>query len=235
MYRRAAVEPLEKRQVLSAAVGCDAAVGLLDAFDAEQLHVCAMDVRNGALTRACAGLTDATGFTAILDLGWQSAELSLLYQNTVIYVRSLTEAGVSRLRDALAARLKVEPEVADYLLQQFGLTARNLDGNADGDAADLPPDARSLISGHFDSIAQELTASFSYAVHQYRDAAVTRLLVVGGGAAVPGLAEHLAAAVGIEALTVSPAALMPSDPALADVASSPALTAALGLAMYPEL
>jgi Tfp pilus assembly PilM family ATPase len=141
-----------------------------------------------------------------------------------------------QLRDAIASRLKVDRDVAEYLLQNVGLAtdaAAAAADDDDGGLADLPADGRSLIAGHFDAISQELAASFSYAVHQYRDAAVSRLLVVGGGAGVPAVAKHLTNATGIEAAVASPATLAAFDPTLAETCASPTLTAALGLALYP--
>jgi type IV pilus assembly protein PilM len=209
---------------------------VLDAFDLEGLNVCGVDVRSCALARACAGLTDTTGFNALVDLGAASAELILLFRGAVIYTRSLPEAGIHRLRDAVAARLKVEREVAEYLLSHVGLAGDDAAGDGEQDVvpSDLPADGRSLIVGHFDAIAQELAASFSYAVHQYRDAAVSRLLVVGGGGGVPGVAQHLTAATGIEAAVASPATLAALNPTQAETCASPSMTAALGLALYPE-
>ncbi len=223
---------------------------LLDRFDRERLNVCGVDVRSCAIARACAGLAGDAGFNALVDLGARSAELVLLYKGAVIYTRSLAEAGMDPLRDAIAARLKVEREVAEFLLTRVGLAhpeqakcrtggddaeAASADANADAAEADMPSEARAMITGHLDGIAQELAASFSYAVHQYRDAAVCRLLMVGGGAAVPGAASYLTQATGIEAVVASPAALGAFDPSLAELCASPALTAALGLALYPPL
>jgi Tfp pilus assembly PilM family ATPase len=213
---------------------------LIDRFDQERLNVCGVDVRSCAVARACAGLGGDAGFNAVVDIGARSAELVLLFQGAVIYTRSLAEAGMDPLRDAIAARLKLEREVAEFLLSRVGLAEQPGGGTVaveSEDAADteMPSEARTMITGHFDGIAQELAASFSYAVHQYRDAAVSRLLMVGGGAAVPGAAAYLTRATGIEAVVASPAALCAFDPALAELCPSPALTAALGLAMYPPL
>lgn len=212
---------------------------LLDRFDLERLNVCGVDVRSCAVARACAGLAGGEGFNALVDLGARSAELVLLYKGAVIYTRSLPDVGMDPLRDAIAARLKVERDVADFLLTRVGLAqAKTSNGDqAETESADtdVPPEARAMMAGHFDGIAQELAASFSYAVHQYRDAAVSRLLMVGGGAGIPGAAAYLTQATGIEAFAASPAALCAFDPALAELCASPALTAALGLALYPPL
>jgi Tfp pilus assembly PilM family ATPase len=156
----------------------------------------------------------------------------------VIYTRPLAEAGIDRLRETIAERLKVDRKVAEFLLTRVGVArsvAAATPADADTSEADVPPEARAILAGHFDGIAQELAASFAYAVHQYRDAAVSRLLMVGGGAAVPGAAEYLTRATSIAAAVAAPAALLAFDPALAELCASPALTAALGLALYPPL
>ena len=99
---------------------------------------------------------------------------------------------------------------------------------------DLPDEFRGLLAAYADGVARELEISFSYAGHQYPDAAVSRLLVVGGGATIPGLAARLSAAVRTPASAVAPADLASSDGTLKGVCASPVLTCAMGLALFPE-
>jgi Tfp pilus assembly PilM family ATPase len=163
--------------------------------------------------------------------------LSLLHQGAVVYGRVLADGGVAHLHAALARRLGLDGEVIDYLLGEVGLAD---DGNAGGDedgggGSDAPDDARALLAGYADGVARELQVSFSYATHQYPDAAVAKLLLVGGGAALPGLPARLSATLGVEAAAVAPTALAACEPSLLELCSSPALTTALGLALFPEL
>ncbi len=228
--------------VMAVALPHGKAEPLLDAFDAEGLDVCGMDVRAPPSPARAARSPTARGSRRCST--WGGARPSCRCSTAT---RSSTAArSPSRAWAAcatLVGRLRVEGEVVDYLLAEAGLKHGSRDKATDAAAAaaaaaagpdEFPPEARSLLCGHVDAVAQDLQASFAYAVHQYPDAAVTRLLLVGGGAAVPGLAEYLAAAVRIDTRVASPALLAEVPTALAMTCASPALTAALGLAMYPR-
>jgi Tfp pilus assembly PilM family ATPase len=81
---------------------------------------------------------------------------------------------------------------------------------------------------------QELKVSLTYAQHQYHETAVSRLLLVGGGACIPGVAAHLSKTLGVESRTAAPADTAVPAPAVAGVCTSPALMLAMGLAQHPD-
>lgn len=219
---------------------------LLDPFEAAGLNVCGLDAPVLAMARACEPvLAPPPDITAVLDVGWRGASLALLLGGTVVYSRLLAEAGVGRLRDALTARLRIDAEVADYLLAEVGFrtnvaasegaTETAAPPDAPGDWQ-VPADAQGALGSFGDGLVRELRASFSYAVHQYANTAVTRLLLVGGGAAIPGLAGYAAAALKIDVRPVAPAELVECPPGgAAALAGTPLLTGALGLAQFPAL
>jgi type IV pilus assembly protein PilM len=221
------------------------ATQLLDLVEGAGFDVVGLDVRSCALARACAGIiSPPPGITALLDLGWSSASLVLVYNGMVVSVRGLNEAGFSRAYEALSKRLRLDPEIADYLLTEVGLSepqsaepASGAGEGAVGDTAEhlcLPSDARSLLTTYADGLVRELLVSFSYAARQYVDASVTRLLLMGAGAAVPGLAEHLSKELSLETKAVSPGELTECPTALLEMCSSPELTPAVGLAQFPQ-
>jgi Tfp pilus assembly PilM family ATPase len=192
---------------------------------------------------------------AILDLGWETAMLWLVYGGSIIYGRPLADGGVGRLHETLVTRHGLEPDVADYLLTEVGLSDKHhADAAAAADAdedrehmaaarprpdrSDRPPlpdhDARAILVTYADEMVRELTVSFAYAAHEYQDGEVGRLLMVGGGSAMPGLAGRLTDALGVAAAPVAPEDLAGCDPDLRLACGSPALTAAAGLALFPE-
>jgi Tfp pilus assembly PilM family ATPase len=241
------------RQTPVMAVACthaDAAV-TMDPFEAEGLNVRGLDVRAAALARACAPVlgADTAGITGIIDLGWTAATLSLMHRGVVIYGRALGDSGIFKLYHTLAGRLGLEIDVIDYLLADSGLDTAEGAGDAAPVAAPGPAavvtedlgvrrkaktatDARGLISAHFEAAMRELQVSLTYAQHQYPDTPLSRLLVVGGGACIRGVTEHLRASLGIESRAVAPADLAPCAPAAMAKSASPSLTAALGLARF---
>lgn len=235
------------------AVGCSHAEAnaLLDPLEAAGLNVCALDAQTLALARACGpALAPPPALTAVLDLGWRSAVLALLHGGVVVYCRVFGDAGVGRLQATLSDRLRIDADVADYLLGEVGLAKRlaggpghapdgaAADGGADaGEGEDLrmPADARGTIIAHADAVLRELRVSFSYAAHQYANAAVSRCLVAGGGAGIPGLADYAAGVLGIDVRVVSPADALECPTTLTAACRAPALTAAAGLAQFAEL
>jgi Tfp pilus assembly PilM family ATPase len=225
------------------------ALALIDPFEAEGLDVVALDVLPCALARACVPLIGAdsgwaggSGITGIVDIGWSTADLILLNEGVVIYTRSLADSGISRLYQTLGTRLRLEVEVIDYLLAESGLTqppaagaaGAGGGGNGASSAAKGPNDAAGLIVAHFEAAVQELQASLKYARHQYPDTPVSQLLLVGGGACIRGVGEHFSRTLGMAARTAAPADLTQCAPHVAEACTSPALTAALGLAQSPE-
>jgi len=216
-----------------------AANALLDAFESAGLLVEAIDAAPCALARACAPAISTVGpeggMTAILDIGWSAATLILLHCGAVIYGRALAEAGLGTLHATLTRRLNLEPDVTEYLLTEVGLSATLPEG-PNGDAAiDLPDDARGLLAAHVDAIVRELLASLSYAARQYPEAPISRLLLVGGGAAIPELGGHISAVLGVDAQTVLPTEVASYDASLIGLCGSPVMIAATGLAQFPEL
>jgi Tfp pilus assembly PilM family ATPase len=216
------------------AVACQHAdaTAILDPFESEGLNVCALDVRPAALARACAAeLGDPRTLTAMLDVGWTAASLMLMHQGVVIYARTLTEGGIHKLYQTLAARLELEEEVIDYLLAESGLG----DAGPEAGSPRRPAvDAAGLIAAHFEAAVQELKASLTYAQHQYHETAVSRLLLVGGGANIRGVAAHLSKVLGIATRTVVPSDVAAAAPSVAGVCGSAGLTLALGLAQFPQ-
>jgi Tfp pilus assembly PilM family ATPase len=94
-------------------------------------------------------------------------------------------------------------------------------------------ESRGIINAHFDALLKEVHVAFAYATQQYSVPAVTGLLLVGGGAEMPGMAERLGGALSRPVRVASPAGLI--DVTVAPrVAGSASLTAALGLATYRE-
>ena len=212
---------------------------LLDLVESGGLDVVALDVRSCALTRACAGiLAPPPAITALLDLGWASASLVLTYQGTIVYVRSLAEAGINRVYEGMSSKLRLEAELVEYLMAEVGLReAPAAEGQTNAEEAErpsMPREARTLLAGYADSLVRELLASFSYVARQYSDASVTRLLLMGTGAAVPALGDYLSKELGLETQSVAPRDLTECPPNLLDACSSPELTPAVGLAQFPE-
>ncbi|HWE93453.1 MAG TPA: pilus assembly protein PilM [Tepidisphaeraceae bacterium] len=223
----AAARAAKSAQVMAVACRHEDANAILDRFESFGLDVVGLDVRACALARVTAPLAPADGgVTAVLELGWTAANLVLLYRGNVVYERKVADAGFDRLHAELCKKLHVEPDVADYLLADAGL------GVTPGDANAAPPDARALMTAHLESLAADVSASLSYAAHQYDDSGIASLLLCGAGAAVPGVDRHLAGLLKIAARKVGPADIAPCPPGQSPACTSPATLVAMGMAMF---
>ncbi len=228
----ASARPKESCQVL--AVGCAHAEAdkLLDAFERANLDVVVLDVHACAAVRACRPmLLPDPSITAILDIGWRSACLLIVYGGVVAYERVLREVGMANLLEAIDRTFRLNGETAEGFLATVGF-----DCKARGHELDQPSreEFTRVLSRHFDALAKELQAPFSYAVHQYPSNGTMRLLLIGGCAIIPGLTEHLASALEMEVAIVRPADLAECRSSILDKSSNPALTLAIGLAQFGE-
>ena len=205
---------------------------LVDSLEAEGLLVRAMDVHALAIARACRDASGPAGSSAgdtaaILDVGWASSRLVLLYQGTVVYERNLTRCGVGKLAGLFGdgpdgVQATPAPPVGEAT-------------TGPGGAAVTPrqPPASDRGRAQLDAIAGEISTPLSYLANQYPNAVTRQLLLVGGGAAgaaVPGLAEFLSHKLNVQVRAVEPSELCSSDGSVDPLGPSMAL--AIGLARY---
>jgi len=219
-----------KAQTQAMAVACKHAdaEAILSAFQGTGLSVAALDSRFHAIARACRPLLSASGITAILDLEWAQAVLVLLHQGTAIYRRTLPEAAVKQLSQALVQKLGLEPQAAEYLVAEAGLSPQ-ADEDPSYCATVLP-----ILRKHIDSLAAAVKPPFAYVETQYPGAEVDRVLLVGEGAGVPGLAGVLQSGLHVNVQLATPAGVARCPAALGVKSRDPSLTAALGLAQYKD-
>lgn len=217
-------------------VGCAHAHAdaVLDVFDGCGYDVAAMDSGLAAAVRACLPqLGPPETISAVLDIGWGTARLAVVHQETIVFDRTLTCSGLNVLHKRVCESLGVEPEQADCLLERVGLSdGVEDDPQTQGQAKTVAPLMRPMIVAYLDEIAQELDASFGYASHQYPDAAPDRLVIIGGGGAVPGVAEYLDTMISPRVLPCDDTG-MPGFEHAGQSACGPTMMAvALGLASY---
>lgn len=222
----------EGAQSLAVACEHESAETLLDAMAGAGLDVVALDVDGCALARACRSLLDeAQGIVAAVDLGWHGARLVLLHGGTVIYERMLGGVGLASVAQIIERDGRLEADLVRHLLCRVGLSTPP----DDSPYTRLSGMLRNALEAHFTAVTQEVRLSLAYAANQYRGTKVgQRLLLVGGGAEVPGLAEHLGDALDAEVRAVRPSELVSCAAALAEEAASSMLAVALGLAQYPR-
>ena len=214
------------------AIGCphQAANALLDVFEDAGFRVAALDIRSTAVARACRPLLLAPPqITAVVDLGWRSTSVLFVCGQSIIYERSVPGTPTGDLTAKFTELFALAPGAAYQLINTIG---------PGPDAAPASYDAASLemvrkhMQAHFDKLLDELRVPLSYANHQFPGEGVKRLLLIGGGAGVPGLASYFEARLGLEVKRAAPSDVVDSPPELAAKAGNPALTCAVGLAQF---
>ncbi|MCX5683829.1 MAG: pilus assembly protein PilM [Planctomycetota bacterium] len=204
------------------------AEAVLETFDRSGLDVVALDSRLHAVTRACEGLLPQAGIAAILDMEWNRTMLLLLYQGAVIYKRTVTDQSLQQLAKGLMQGLDLEEDSMLYLLAEVGLTPQSPEYAAQAETI------RPLVTKYLDSVAASLQSPFAYATSQYAGTAMESLLLVGQGAAIPGVSEHLQPRLGVSVRVVRPADMVQCPASLGGKAQDPSLAVAIGLARFSD-
>jgi type IV pilus assembly protein PilM len=214
------------------AVGCPhaAADALLDLFEDGGFAVAALDVRGAALARACRPLlTPAPQISAIVDLGWRSTSVQFVCGRSLVYERSVSGAPIGELASKLSDVFAIGPGSAYQIIDTVGPGTEELGGPYDRESLEA---IRKHVRVHFDRLLDELKAPLSYANRQFPGEGVKRLLLLGGGAGVPGLASYFEARLGLEVRRAAPGDLLDCPTELLAKAGNPAQTCAVGLAQF---
>ncbi len=214
------------------AVGCphEAANAFLDVFESAGFRVAALDVRSAAVTRACRPLLlPAPQITVMVDLGWRSTSVLFVCGPSLVYERSVPGAPMGDLTAKFTELFSLAPGAAYQIVGTVGPGPEEPTGQYDAESLEV---IRKHMRAHFDKLLDELRVPLSYANHQFPGEGVKRLLLIGGGAGVPGLASYFEARLGLEVKRAAPSDLMDTPPELSAKAANPALTCAVGLAQF---
>jgi type IV pilus assembly protein PilM len=204
------------------------AESLIDLLEDQGLAVQGLDTQAWALTRACGPeLAPPPATTGVLDIGWDAARLVLVHGGVVIFQRGLEERGLAGLHKKIMAQFDAAADTADAILAACEAPGPDEDhalGNVKA----------GMVDPFIDALAHDLETSLAYAAHRFPAAPVTRLLLTGGGAALPGIAQRLGARHQIEVKAVRPADVASAPESLQARAVNPGFMVALGLAQPAE-
>ncbi|MEM8945438.1 MAG: pilus assembly protein PilM [Planctomycetota bacterium] len=142
-----------------------------------------------ALTRAVNMVHAANGRKPVAALDWGSrcATLCCIENHQATYVRSLKLPGLNEVLEVLVDSLQVSELEAQSLLEQHGIL-----GRSDSGANDVSELIKEVIAEMISSLEAELKRSFSHFQFLRRAQAPSHLYLMGGGAMISGLDQHLA-------------------------------------------
>ena len=155
-------------------------------YESAGLRVQAIDTHGSSLTRACTPFIDPAKASAILEMGWSSAVLVLVRNGRVAYERRIVDLALSKVHQDLERAMELSFE--ESLAALFDATPQR------------SPAVTELLADYFNLTSQELSKTIAYARHQYPESLVERIILTGGGAELPYVADQLGAICGIEAV-----------------------------------
>ena len=221
----------DSTQVMAAACRHADAEGMLDVFESAGLEAVALDNHLHAIAKACGPLLAPDGITAVAEIEWDWATLALLHEGQVIYERAVVDSCLQRMSESLTRRFSLDAAGVDYVLTHAGLGGAP--GPEGGDPAQAGFNAAEpLIRARLDAMAAEIQLPFDYAARQYPGSAVSRLLLLGRGAALPGIEEYFRSRLEVEVRVARPRDLLPCPAEMGAKADDPSLTVCLGLAQF---
>lgn len=215
----------------------------VSAFDAVGLDLIAMDAPAWAFARGVGAILRAQTFRpelcAVLDLGWTVANLIVLRDGVPVFERELLDLGIGSLHNELSKSLAFGEQVCDHIIERVGAPdAKGVPSLVKGSEpwSTEPDEASRRVADYLNRVAAEVSVSLSYLTHRYPSWPVDALMVVGGGAMIPGACERLGAEVHLPTRAALPSDValpLADDPAVAAAADQACMIEAMGLALYP--
>lgn len=169
-----------------------AILDLVRAVERAGLSVANVDLACFAALRSSAHLAEDA--EAVIDIGANSTHISIHLDGVPQIVRTIPRGG-NDITKLLASRLSLSATDAELLKQRVGA----LGGEDENDA-----EAVAIVEEGLRPLVHELRSSFNYYSSMHRAQPIKRVGLVGGGALLPGIAQHLRKAFGIPVFLSDP-------------------------------
>jgi type IV pilus assembly protein PilM len=157
--------------------------GSVKAVQSAGLELLNVDLIPFALVRALVARDASGGTTALIDLGASATTVVVATGAVPRFVR-IIPAGSADLTDALAQRLELSTDAADEVKRRLGLAQSVADADEHR--------AVTVIYEQSNEILGSLRNTVNYFSNVHPETPVERIVVTGGGAALPGFVKALA-------------------------------------------
>jgi type IV pilus assembly protein PilM len=166
----------------------DAVLANVRAAELAGLKPVGVDLIPFALTRVLAPRVPGSGTVAIVDCGGNTTSVVVAHEGVPKFVRIIPTGG-DDVTKTIAARLEIAVPEAEAVKRHFGLVGE----------ARTPDDVRAVavIRETVSELLTSIRNTVTYYVNTRPDEPVLSIVLVGGGSALPGLAEGLGAVAGI--------------------------------------
>lgn len=161
-------------------------------FDRLGLEVDSIETSLDAVTRALKVKAAPATPALVLDFGSRSADVAV-FKNALIVSSSISLGG-DDLTESLVGKLGISAAEATEIKFKFGLTS-----------GDLQTKIKAALKDQLQTVVTEAKKVMKYYQDQGKDRAQLKsLLLCGGTAGMPGLAEYLKKELGIEVTVINP-------------------------------
>lgn len=194
-------------------------------FSEAGLELIAIETESVATARVIAMNYPDNIATLVLDIGSAGTDLSVLANGHLIFSQSLG-TGSDAMTNAIASAFSIDNVQAEQYKVKFGLTPQQ--GN-EKIAQTLQPVMNIIVS--------EITKTINFFRSKYQQSTPQRILILGEGGKIPGLAEFLGSKLGIQTELADLTKGMEIDKQVADQLSATGISGyavALGLALKTE-
>ena len=127
-----------------------------------------------------------SGLVAAVDWGHRRATLCSVKGGRPLFVRCLRDCGFQAVTNAVCKTLSVNADEAQKLLRDHGLPRRS-----HGIESDIQEVIEEVAREPLDRFVDELSRTTTYLSQQRRSFAPSRIVLLGGGAAVKNMASYL--------------------------------------------
>lgn len=128
----------------------------------------------------------ATSSIAVVDWGHQRATLCCVKNGRPLFVRGLRDCGFQSVTESLCKALSVTSDEAQKLLHDHGLPTPTR-----GAVTELQSVIEEVAREPLDRFVEELRRTITFLSHQRRSIAPTKIVLLGGGAAVKNMASYV--------------------------------------------
>ncbi|MBY0175670.1 type IV pilus assembly protein PilM [Curtobacterium herbarum] len=187
----------------------DAVLANVQAVQLAGLNPVGVDLIPFALARVLAPRVAGSGTVAIVDCGAETTSVVISTDGLPKFVRIIPTGGADVTR-AIAAQLGIEPAEAEAVKRHFGMAGATVTQDDDRAVA--------VVRSAVGEVLASIRNTVNYFVNTRPEEPVRGIVLVGGGAALPGLRE------GLGELARVPVAL-----------GDPFVTAQLGRGVTPEV
>lgn len=192
----------------------------LKLFDILGLEVNAIEANMTAVVRGLLHSGDVTGSSLVIDIGSISSDLTIY--NRFIPLTGSVPVGGEHYTQALMQQLGIKLDQANEIKEKFGISPS---GMHDKVMAALQPQFQTVIKE-----AQRVVKF--YQSRNSKEQKVGSMVLSGGSACMPGLADYFSREVGLPLTTANPwNNLHLHKPPAAHVKQAPMYTTAIGLAL----